>query len=69
MYQTQIILSTNALIINYNTTRAVYKLLSVNRDMVKHYEALGLLITPVYVFALPTHVTASFLSSGLFITR
>ena len=48
----------------YNTTSAVYALLSVNRDMVKHFEALGLLTTAVYVFALPTHV-----STGLFITR
>ena len=35
--------------------------------MVKNYEALGLLTIPVYVFALPTHVTA-LLSTGLFIT-
>ena len=49
-------------------TSAVYTCLSVNRDMVKHYEALGLLTTPVYVFVLPTHVTA-LLSTGLFITR
>ena len=42
----------------YNTTSAVYTRLLVNRDMVKHYEALGLLITTVYVFVLPTHVTA-----------
>ena len=47
----------------------IYTRLSVNRDMVKHYEALRLLTTPVYVFALPTHVTASLLSTGLFITR
>ena len=40
-------------------TSAVYTRLSVNRDMVKHLEAPGLLTTPVYVFALPTHVTAS----------
>ena len=33
--------------IYYNTTSAVYALLSVNRDMVKHFEALGLLTTPV----------------------
>ena len=46
-------------ITNYNTTSSVYTRLSVNRDMVKHYEALGLLTTPVYVFALPTHVKAS----------
>ena len=50
-------------------TSAVYTRLSVNRDMVKHFEALGPLTTPVYVFALPTHVTASLLSTGLFITR
>ena len=31
----------------YNTTSAVYARLSVNRDMVKHFEALGLLTTPV----------------------
>ena len=54
---------------NYNTTSAVYTRLLVNRDMVKHYKALGLLTTFVYVFALPTHVTASLLSTGLFITR
>ena len=48
----------------YNTTGAVYTRLSVNRDMVKHYEALDLLTTPVYVFALPTHVTASLLCTG-----
>ena len=53
----------------YNTTSAVYARLSVNRDMVKHYEGLSLLTTPVYVFALVTHVTASLLSTGLFITR
>ena len=35
--------------------------------MVKNYEALGLLTTPVYVFTLPTHITAV-LSAGLFIT-
>ena len=55
--------------IDYNMTSAVYTCLSVNRDMVKHYEALGLLTTPVYVFALPTHVTDTLLSTGLFITR
>ena len=54
---------------HYNTISAVYTRLSVNRDIVKHYEALGLLTIPVYVFALPTHVTASLLSTGLFITR
>ena len=53
---------------HYNTTSAVYTRLSVNRDMIKHYEALGLLTTPVCVFALPAHVTA-FLSTGLFIIR
>ena len=31
----------------YNTTSAVYARLSVNRDMVKYFEALGLLTTPV----------------------
>ena len=31
----------------YNTTSAVYARLSVNRDMVKRFEALGLLTTPV----------------------
>ena len=31
----------------YNTTNAVYARLSVNRDMVKHFEALGLFTTPV----------------------
>ena len=35
------------LITYYNTTSAVYARLSVNRDMVKHFEALGLLTTPV----------------------
>ena len=55
--------------VHYNTTSAVYARLSVNRDMVKHYEALGLLTTPVYIFALLTHDTASLLSTGLFITR
>ena len=58
-----------AINVYYNTTSAVYTRLSVNRDMIKHYEALCLLTTPVYVFALPTHVTASLLSTGLFITR
>ena len=53
----------------YNTTSAVYARLLVNRDMVKHYEALRLLTTPVYVSALPTHVTASSLSTGLFLSR
>ena len=48
-------------------TSAVYIRLSVNQDMVKHYEALGQLTTPIYVFALPTHVTA-LLSTGLFTT-
>ena len=52
----------------YNTISAVYTCLSVNRDIVKHYEALGLLTTPIYAFALPTHVTA-LLSTGLFMTR
>ena len=52
--------------INYNTTSAVNARLLVNRDMVKHFEALGLLTTPVYVFALPTYVTASLLGTGLF---
>ena len=33
----------------YNTTSAVYTRLSVNWDMVKHYEALGLLTTPAAV--------------------
>ena len=33
--------------VNYNTTSAVYARLSVNRDMVKHFEAFGLLTTPV----------------------
>ena len=33
--------------INYNTTSAVNARLLVNRDMVKHFEALGLLKTPV----------------------
>ena len=47
---------------------AVNTRLSVNRDMVKYYEAYGLLTTPVYVFALSTHVTA-LLGTGLFITR
>ena len=36
-----------SVIIHYNTTSAVYARLSVNRDMVKHFEALGLLTTPV----------------------
>ena len=49
-------------------TNAVYTRLTVNQDIGKHYEALGLLTTPVYVFALPTHVTA-LLSTELFITR
>ena len=57
-----------AFIIMYNTTSAVYTRLSINRYMIKHYEALGLLTTPVYVFSLPTHITA-LLSTGLFITR
>ena len=52
----------------YNTTSAVYIRLYVNRYMVKHYEALGLLTTPVYFFALPTHVT-TLISTGLFIIR
>ena len=51
------------------TTNAVYTRLSLNRDMVKHYEALGLLTTPIYVFALPTHVIVSLFSTGLIITR
>ena len=46
-------------ILYYNTTSAVNARLLVNRDMVKHFEAHGL----------PTHVTASSLSTGLFITR
>ena len=50
-------------------TSAVNTRLSVNWDMVKHYVALGLLTTLVYVFALPAHVTASLLSTGLYITR
>ena len=54
---------------NYNTTSAINARLLANRDMVKHFETLGLLTTPVYVFALLTHVTASLLSTGLFITR
>ena len=37
----------NTFIMYYNTTSAVYARLSVNRDMVKHFEALGLLTTPV----------------------
>ena len=53
----------------YYATSAVYTRLSVSWDMVKHFEALGLLTTPVYAFALPTHVTASLLSTWLFITR
>ena len=53
----------------FNTTSAVYPRLSVNRDMVKYFEALGLLTNSRYVYALPTHVTASSLSTGLFITR
>ena len=52
----------------YNTNSTVYTRLSVNRNMVKHYEALGILTTAVYVFTLKTHVTA-LLSTGLFITR
>ena len=40
---------------NYNTTSAVYARLSVNRDMVKHFEALGLLTTPVmFMLCQPT---------------
>ena len=58
-----------ALNVYYYTTSTIYTRLSVNQDMVKHYEALDLLTTPVYIFALPTHVTASLLSTGLLITR
>ena len=53
----------SGIIQNYNTTSAVNARLLVNRDMVKHFEALGLLTTPVmFLLYQPINVVQIFVT-------